>query len=166
MEARFVRPAKTKLRQLWESKYKSDIRDIPRENTPDAPAVDYLENLFNRVAPVNIHAPPRPNARRDQLTLYLEEPPTAQIGVMEYWRSREREWPELASMAFDFLAIPAMSSECERVFSSCSHVACTESSRLLGEMLWHSECFKNWQRRGAIYMASYQGGLILDFGGI
>ncbi|PMD19432.1 hypothetical protein NA56DRAFT_744186 [Hyaloscypha hepaticicola] len=26
----------------------------------------------------------------------------------------ESEWPQLACMAFDFLAVPAMSSECER----------------------------------------------------
>ena len=36
---------------------------------------------------------------------------------MEYWQSREHQWPQLASMAFDFLAIPAMSSECERIHS-------------------------------------------------
>jgi hypothetical protein len=53
-------------------------------------------------------------------------------------------------MAFDFLAVPAMSSECERVFSSCAKQTTPESSRLSGLILWHQECLKNWQRRGVI----------------
>ena len=84
------------------------------------------------------------------------------MGVMEYWRSREFEWPQLASMAFDFLAIPAMSSECERVFSSCAKQTTPESSRLTGRMLWHQECLKNWQRRGAIQITGAFNAVLLD----
>ena len=56
-------------------------------------------------------------------------------------------------MAFDFLAIPAMSSECERVFSSCAKQTTPESAQLSGDMLWHQECLKDWQNRGAIEIA-------------
>jgi hypothetical protein len=51
-------------------------------------------------------------------------------------------------MAYDFLAIPAMSSECERVFLSCAKQATPKSSRLSGLMLAYQECLKNWQRQG------------------
>jgi hypothetical protein len=54
------------------------------------------------------------------------------------------------AIAYDFLAIPAISSKCERVFSSCAKQTSPENARLSGEMLWHQECLKNWQRRGAI----------------
>ena len=81
---------------------------------------------------------------------------------MDYWRAREHEWPQLAAMAFDFLAVPAMSSECERIFSSCAKQTTPESSRLSGKMLWHQECLKNWQRRGAIVMARAWNGIPLD----
>jgi hypothetical protein len=57
------------------------------------------------------------------------------IGLIEYWRAREIEWPQLALIAFDFLAIPAMSSEYERVFSSCGKQTTSKSSRLSGKML-------------------------------
>jgi len=57
-------------------------------------------------------------------------------------------------MAFDFLVILAISLEYERVFSSCAKLTTLESSKLLGEMLWHQECLKNWQRRGTISMAT------------
>ena len=73
---------------------------------------------------------------------------------MDYWKSREAKWPQLAQMAYDFLAVPAMSSECERVFSSVSKQTTPESSRLTGKLLWHQECLSNWQRRGAIQMES------------
>jgi hypothetical protein len=78
---------------------------------------------------------PRPGARKDKLFLYIDEPVISHIGVIEYWRSREKQWPNLAQMAFDFLAIPAISSECERVFSSCAKLTTPESSKLSGDML-------------------------------
>jgi hypothetical protein len=102
------------------------------------------------MAPTSTAKPSRPTSRKNHLHLYLEEPPISYMGAMESWKSRERYWPELAAMAFDFLCIPAMSSECERVFSSCAKQTTPESSRLTGLMLWHQECLKNWQRRGAI----------------
>jgi hAT family C-terminal dimerisation region len=38
--------------------------------------------------------------------------------VIFYWRGVESKWPELARFAYDALSIPAMSTECERCFSS------------------------------------------------
>jgi hypothetical protein len=67
-------------------------------------------------------------------------------------------------MAFDFLAVPTISSEYERVFSSCVKQTTPESSRLLGEMLWHQECLKNWQRRGVIIIGRAWNSVPLDLG--
>jgi hypothetical protein len=61
-----------------------------------------------------------------------------------------------------FLAIPAMSAECGRVFSSCAKQTVPESYRLSGEMLWKQECSKNWQRRGGIQMETSQNAVVLD----
>jgi hAT family C-terminal dimerisation region len=66
-------------------------------------------------------------------------------------------------MAFDFHAIPAMSSECERVFSSYGKMTTPESTRLSGETLWHHECLKNWQRRGAIRIKTFKNAYIINF---
>jgi hypothetical protein len=113
------------------------------------------------MAPSNLSRPERPTRAKDELYLYLAEPPTNLLGVMEYWKARESEWPHLAKMAYDFLSIPAMSSECERVFSSCAKMTTSESSRLSGKSLWHHECLKNWQRRGAIIMETFRDAIIL-----
>jgi hypothetical protein len=50
---------------------------------------------------------------------------------------KQAQWPELAAMAFDLLAVPAMSSECERVFSSCAKMTTPDSGKLLGKTLWY-----------------------------
>jgi hypothetical protein len=80
---------------------------------------------------------------------------------------KQAQWPELAAMAFDLLAVPAMSSECERVFSSCAKMTTPDSGKLLGKTLWHHQCLKNWQRRGAIELAIYNNAtkLVLDSNG-
>jgi hypothetical protein len=57
------------------------------------------------------------------------------MGVMEYWQACKAVWPYLAAIAFDFLAILAMSSEYKRVFLSCAKLITPKSSKLLGDML-------------------------------
>ena len=131
-----------KVKKLWDDVYKGKNVIIRPQSPPSpAPPVDYLTSILSQVAP-QLAVPTRASLRKDQYAQYLEEP-CSKMPIMEYWRSKEYEWPQLASMAFDFLAVPAMSSECERVFSSCAKQTTPESSRLTGGMLWHQECLKN-----------------------
>jgi hypothetical protein len=44
-------------------------------------------------------------------------------------------WPELTTMAFDLMAVPTISSECERVFLSCAKITTADSGRLQGNSL-------------------------------
>ena len=39
-------------------------------------------------------------------------------------------WPELTIMAFDLMAVPVISSECERVFLSYAKITTADSGRL------------------------------------
>jgi hypothetical protein len=146
---------------LWERDYK---QEIPCSKTSPEPTKtpSFLKAILNKVALILLARVTRPNTRQDELFLYLVESPVNHLPIMEYWRSREREWPHLATMAFDFLAIPTMSSECERVFLSCAKLTTPESSKLSGEMLWHQQCLKNWQRRGAIVMGKAYNAVLLD----
>jgi hAT family C-terminal dimerisation region len=126
--------------------------------------MSFLETVLDAAAPSLTNQPPRPSACRDELFLYLDEKHTA-LGVLDYWKPRERRWPNLARIAFDLLAVPAMSSECERVFSSCAKQTTPQSSRLSGKLLWHQECLKSWQGRSAIEMAQAWDGILLDLRG-
>jgi hAT family protein len=49
--------------------------------------------------------------------------------VFKWWDS-QTDYPDLRQMAFDFLSIPAMSSECERVFSGTKHTISDTRCRL------------------------------------
>lgn len=166
--APFLVTAKTKVKKLWEDKYKRASVNSRATMSPEpAPAVpsiekDYLKSVLNAAAPITRARPTVVSGRRDQYYHYLQEPSIEHVGVMEYWRMKEAEWPQLTAMAFDFLAIPAMSSECERVFSSCSKQTTPESSQLSGELLWHQECLKNWQNRGAIEIEGAYKAVLLD----
>jgi hypothetical protein len=162
-ESNFLRTAKPKVKKLWDDVYKRENVVIRPQSPPSrASSVDYLENILSQVAP-QLAAPTRTSSRKDQYAQYLDEP-VSKIPIMEYWRSKESEWPQLATMAFDFLAVPAMSSECERVFSSCAKQTTPESSRLTGKLLWHQECVKNWQRRGAIRISEAFNAAVINWG--
>jgi hAT family C-terminal dimerisation region len=94
-----------------------------------------MEAILNSQAPNTTARVQKPTFRRDELHLYLTEPPTDLLGVIEYWKARESEWPHLAKMAFDFFSVLAMSFECKRVFSSCSKQTTPKSSKLSGKHL-------------------------------
>jgi hypothetical protein len=60
-------------------------------------------------------------------------------------------FPSLHLYAFDTLAIPAISAECERVFSSTKKFISPERNRLAVDIIEASECLKNWWDHGLIY---------------
>jgi hypothetical protein len=105
---------KTKLRRLWEGIYKKDNVLESMEN-PCLPEKQrsYLESVLDEMAPSNRSRVARLTRGKDELFLYLAESATDRMGLMEYWKSREAQWPYLTQMAYDFLSIPAISSECE-----------------------------------------------------
>ncbi|PMD21637.1 hypothetical protein NA56DRAFT_748622, partial [Hyaloscypha hepaticicola] len=82
-------------------------------------------------------ASPEPSLRATRSTSATTSQPgrhRGRISTPNTWTNR---------MAFDFLAVPAMSSECERV--------------------WHQECLSNWQRRGAIQISRAFNAAVIDW---
>jgi len=53
-------------------------------------------------------------------------------------------------MALNLLAIPAMSSEVERVFSSIGLMVTDRCNRLKEDILEAVECMKSWQADGGL----------------
>jgi hAT family C-terminal dimerisation region len=67
-----------------------------------------------------------------------------------WWNHSKESFPLLDLYAFDTFAIPAMSVECERVFSSTKNLITFERNRLAEDIIEASECLKNWWDRGLI----------------
>jgi hAT family C-terminal dimerisation region len=47
-------------------------------------------------------------------------------------------------MALDILSIPAMSTELERIFSSCEHLLSDRKSRTGDDLIEAIECLRSW----------------------
>ena len=166
VNARYVTEGKKKVKKWWETSYKgSTTTAIRARSTTLEPSTDYLENLFNSMAPTTASSSrSRTSVHRDQYTQYCKEPPNNDIGLMEYQEKKALIWLELTAIAFDLMAVPTMSSECERVFSSVAKMTTPESGRLLGKTLWGQQCLKNWQNRGAVELALYKNAVRVDHG--
>jgi hypothetical protein len=64
--------------------------------------------------------------------------------AIDYWKTVEPRWPNLARFAFDALSIPAMSAECERCFSSSGNMITDNRNSLNPESIEAGECQRHW----------------------
>ncbi|KAM5529528.1 transposase-like protein [Fusarium oxysporum f. sp. phaseoli] len=66
---------------------------------------------------------------------------------IQYWNDRYHSQTDLARMALDVLALPPMSDECERLFSSAKLLLTDRRSRLRMDVIEASECLRAWYGR-------------------
>jgi len=59
-------------------------------------------------------------------------------------------------LAFDTLAIPVMSSECEKIFSSAKKLLTPERNALADDIIEATECSKAWWAQGLIQQQDVQ----------
>jgi hAT family C-terminal dimerisation region len=87
--------------------------------------------------------------RTDEFNLYLNGPTTLlplSTNLYRWWTNSGS--PQLASMAFDILSIPAMSAETERVFSGVKLTISPTRNRLGEDVIEATECLNRWYRAG------------------
>ena len=100
------------------------------------------------LAPATYYDNPAPQT--DEFKEYSALRPTEVENILFWWRDRIFTYPRMAQMAFDILSIPAMSSECERVFSQTKLLLTTQRSRLADEIIEAVELLKHWYKTGAV----------------
>jgi len=98
---------------------------------------------------------PNLDTDKDEFERYIRNDPTPVIdpntfNPIFWWNDSKAVFPSLHLYAFDTLAIPAMSAECERVFSSAKKLITPERNRLAEDIIEASECLKNWWDRQLI----------------
>jgi hypothetical protein len=165
-EPNWLRAAKIKVRQLWQQ-YKATSA-VTSTNDTAGPSQTSTQLSKKKEDTLNTSLyrwktkkalETATSEMKDQYDQYLAEAPMdiptpKQEGneednqlnegfLIRYWRMMESKWPELARFAYDALSIPAMSTECERCFSSGSR---TIDSRfaLDADSLEACECQGQW----------------------
>lgn len=87
----------------------------------------------------------------DEYEIYCSEPPLPRINnpdLIIMWQGLEARFPNLAMMAYDILSIPAMSAECERVFSSAKKLISDSRNGLSPASIEAVECNRHWLLHG------------------
>ncbi|KZL84608.1 transposase-like protein [Colletotrichum incanum] len=122
-------------------------------------------NRPTRILPIDILNPANEdshfrqwlNSRRCQqpiqakeLELYLRQPPERTLNPTQWWIDHRDTYPQLSQLALDILAIPPMSSDCERAFSSAKLTLSTQRLRMKPLTIERLQLLKNWLKRGTI----------------
>jgi len=100
-------------------------------------------------------ARPQKDQSKDEFETYIRQTPCAvdpliQFDLIEWWWNNHGTFPTLYQDALDMLAIPAMSAECERVFSSAKKMITAERNQLAEDIIQACECLKSWWDNGII----------------
>jgi hypothetical protein len=97
--------------------------------------------IYDRLAALDI---------QDEYDAYCTAPPLPMEppNLIQYWDGQAAISPSLSRMALDLLSIPAMTAECERVFSSSKILILDRRNRLKDDIIEASECLNYWYRRG------------------
>jgi hypothetical protein len=69
---------------------------------------------------------------------------------IKWWVEKLNRYPTVARYALDLLSCPAMSAECERVFSNCKLMITPNRCHLADDVIEAAECLRIWWLRGII----------------
>jgi hypothetical protein len=84
----------------------------------------------------------------DELSVWLKERPFRLTGetLPQFWlrKRRQKSTARLAQMGLDMASIPAMSSDCERVFSQGKLLITGQRNRLRADIIEATQCLRIW----------------------
>ena len=153
----WIRKTKKIVEEFYESDWKDKVNVtdqledniiIPLEPLPPTPATEHPPNPFQ------LFLQSRPPTRRrappifDEYKEYNKLAHSPTENPLHWWRDHRHTYPTLSKMAFDILSIPAMSSECERVFSIAKHLITTPRNRLKDDIIEAIQLLKHWYMGG------------------
>ena len=146
----WITEARAKMNELW-SHHKSSHQNAVEQDQLLPPRI---------ISPVK--QPPPPGSFKSFLTLDQTFQESSEIAdeyrgycqlpllknkpesLIHWWRDQESLFPVLTTLAYSVLSIPAMSAECERVFSSSKLTVTPNRSKMSPSTLEQCECLRNW----------------------
>jgi hypothetical protein len=146
----WIAAGRAAVKDLWETEYKGKEQvDYHASFDPTACQDQDMLDEF-----LNFERDPRVGAERGLVDEY-EEYCAAQADfrvndILEWWQSQAGAYPQLSRMAGDILSVPAMSAECERVFSSAKLLISDRRNKLGADVIEATECLKSWESASLI----------------
>jgi hypothetical protein len=148
----WVDEAKDIVQRLWETEY----RDLQITVTsPEGPVVKRRKTTlssFDRYR--NRYRQSQPSAAQaDEYIRWQASVSGSDKDVadpVEYWILKRFEYPRLSRMALDVMTVPAMSSECERLFSATGLMVTPLRNRLDAGTIGLIQTLRSWLRAGII----------------
>ena len=132
----WLKEAKGKVQRLWELEYRST------ESILDTSSSRKSTNQFY----IDLYDSDEDTCLYDEYILYCSIPPISTYDALKWWQeeTQQKSFPNLSKMAIDYLFIPAMSTDAERLFSSCKITLTDRRNRLGDDVLEAIECMKSW----------------------
>ncbi|KAK8106569.1 reverse transcriptase [Apiospora kogelbergensis] len=155
----WVAHAKAIVRGVWETEYQS--KPIPEcQDTPQATTTGLKRNWPNpfdkqarkrRVVEVQ-HRAQAMRIPGDEYHYWLANESEREdcLDPIAYWHGMRDKYPRLSQMALDFLTIPPMSAEVERLFSSTGRMVTAQRTSLDAITVSVCQALRSWYRSGII----------------
>src|SRR5271154_1051598 len=134
------------VQELWEEEYKGKYgsNSAPLTDSNPRTGKNFPDDRFSGLHK-HKQLGPRPRVSSDRYVAFIStDCEDKETDALEFWNARYSTQPDLARFALDMLAIPMMSAECERVFSSAKHLLTDARNRLNPDIIEANECLKHW----------------------
>ena len=139
------------VRELWEEEYKgkygpdsSSLTDLNKHSHTGKIRLSPKTQKISSAASTSISKLVLSLERHPLIATERSYPRNATTNALEFWNTRYTTQPDLARFALDMLAIPMMSAECERVFSSAKHLITDSRNWLNPDIIKASKYLKHW----------------------
>jgi len=96
----------------------------------------------------------QPASTDSEIERYIRMEPQETENPVDWWLAHQNAFPILSQLALDILAIPAMSTDCERSFSLAKLSLTSQRLSMSPTTLEALQCLKNWTRYGAVKLGT------------
>ncbi len=143
-KAAWIAPTRALVQELWNEEYSK----LPQSTTSPRSYRRAAVDLSHPFAALQSHKRVRLSSPEPAINGYQQwcNTPRESGDPLRYWNHiyETGKAPAMAQFALDMLAIPAMSDECERVFSSAKLLISDRRNRLKIDAIEANECLRNW----------------------
>jgi hypothetical protein len=160
--ADWIDDAKELVRSLWESEYRDlevsttseDVR-VAKKRKTNLSSFDLFCQANRGIESPQPRPSPAPSSQptMDEYDRWLLDVSVNDKEVtdpLEYWRSKAKDYPRLSKMALDVMTVPAMSAECERLFSAVGLMITAIRNRLDASTVGLVQILRSWLKAGII----------------